>query len=152
MNALLCRLRVPSLVVIASVVMLSGATCTGMTGPDGDVGGHRARWQARRITTYQFDFHQSGFFIACTGPSVRVHVTAGVVDSATDLATGQPVNSLTCWPTIDQLFDRAAQAQQANSLTDIQYDPALDYPTHIEIAGLPDASGSYSASNLQPTP
>jgi hypothetical protein len=152
MSARLRRLRAPSLVVIASVVMLSGATCTGMTSPDGDIGGHRARWQAQRITTYQFDFHQSGFFIACTGPSVRVHVTAGVVDAATDLATGQPVSPLTCWPTIDQLFDRAAQAEQANSLTAIRYDPALDYPTHIEIAGPPDASGSYSVFNLQPAP
>jgi hypothetical protein len=130
------------------------AACTDVASPlpAGDVAMHRAQWDAQRIATYQFDFHESGYFIACTGPNVRVHVTAGAVDGATDLATGQSLTSTGCWPTIDQLFDRARAAEQAGSLTSIEYDPVRAYPTRIQIAGPPDASGAYVASNLQPTP
>ena len=145
------RRQLISLLLSAATVLFA-AGCTGATDPGGTLALHRARWQARGIASYRFDFHQTGFFITCTGPLVRLHVTAGVIDAATDQSTGQPLPVNGCWPTIDQLFDRAAQAEQVGSLTSIDYDPTLDYPTRIEFAGPPDASGSDFVSNLQPTP
>jgi hypothetical protein len=50
------------------------------------------------------------------------------------------------------LFERAAQAVRVKALSAITYDPVFDYPTRMDLAGPPDASGSVFASDLQLLP
>jgi Family of unknown function (DUF6174) len=76
-----------------------------------------------------------------------------VVQSATDAVTGQAEpGAPASWPTIDKLFDEAMEAAADGSLRGARFDPALDYPTEIDLAGPPDASGSVFASGLLPLP
>ncbi len=113
----------------------------------------QAQWSTRGLENYRYDFGQGGFFNACPRP-VRVFVRAGVVDSAILIATNEKLSLVgymqSCVPTIDDLFSDAASAAQAGTLTKITIDPQYGYPTMIQIAGPPDASGYLTASALQP--
>lgn len=149
-----------SVTAVAVATLLSAAQCSAATDPQGNVvteprgsvAQRRAQWESHGVTNYRFDYHQTGFFIPCTGPSVRVQVKGGTVDTVVELSTGKTLDPKTCWPTIDQLFDRAAAAEAVGALAAIEYDPVLGYPTRIQTAGPPDASGAYFASALQATP
>lgn len=120
----------------------------------GDIAAQQTLWSAEHITTYTFDYEQSGFFVCCTGGQLlTLHVRNDTVVSAVFASTGQPVPR--CPPacpglTIDGLFGRAAQAARDNRLSAIRFDPQLHYPTLIGIAGPPDDSGAEQATNLRP--
>jgi hypothetical protein len=138
------------------VLMLAASTavaCREPTGTRDDVVRHRARWTARGITSYRYDYRLTGFFIAFAGKTIRIDVRAGAVQSATDAATGQAMpGPTTQWPTIERLFDQAESAAALGDLRGITYDPVLDYPTQIDVNGPPDASGSLFASGLVQLP
>jgi hypothetical protein len=111
----------------------------------------RARWEAQQIHDYQFVYTQTGFNSILTGKVARVMVFGDTVRSATDTLTGDSIpfaGSLI--PSVGALFDEAVGAAGDGSLTGIQFDPQLSYPTRLDIAGPPDASGSLFLSNLQP--
>ena len=136
------------LVAVAGVCL----ACSASTGPDHfDIFVQRSEWEAQHITSYQYDYLVTGYFIVYEGRPVRVVVRDGVVQSAVYIADGEPVPGPTSeWPTIDQLFDRAEAASAAGTLTGITFDSRLHFPTEMDISGPPDASGSVFASNLHP--
>lgn len=133
--------------------MLLSVGCSSSTAPRSpDVALRAAIWSQRRPTDYAYDYQLgSGFFIEFAGRWVHVVVRGNAVVSATDVETGEAMReSLTTWPTIDQLFEDAQEAAQSGSLLGIRYDPQYGYPTEIDLAGPPDASGSLYARNLAP--
>jgi uncharacterized protein DUF6174 len=118
-----------------------------------DVSTHRARWSSRGLTKYAYDYKVTGFLISYAGHTIHVVVLNSVVLSATDVTTGQAApGDPSSWPTIDKLFDQATQAATDGSLRGVRFDPTFDYPTEIDLAGPPDASGSLFASGLQLLP
>ena len=122
------------------------------TGP-GDLTQLRAQWHTHNLTDYQYDYRLTGFFISYAGHPIRITVRHGAVQSAIYVETGKPLpEPLNAWPTVDALFDEVARAAQAGDLIGVRYDPRLGFPTEIDLAGPPDASGSVFASNLQPLP
>ena len=74
----------------------------------------------------QYAYMTTGFFTAYAGRRFRLIVRTGAVQSATDVATGEVVtDTVTRWPTIDQLFDQAAQAAAAGTLRGARYTPRM---------------------------
>ena len=138
--------------LIAFVVAASCRETTAVANQH-DLSLHRAHWAAHGLTKYTYVYETTGFFIATSGRKIHLVVINGAVQSATDVATGQPMDGpLTQWPTIDALFDRAKGADDAGLLRDIRFDPALEYPSEIDVGGPPDASGSFLASAVIPAP
>ena len=147
------RRRVPPRLfpVLAALTLLASVSCGSPTGDDGtQVALHRAQWEAHGITSYQVDYLVTGFFIAWEGRHIRIVVRGDTVNAATFVDTGEPADSLTTWPTIDELFDRAERAAADGVLRDVRFDPRFDYPSEIDLAGPPDASGSLVVTQLQP--
>lgn len=120
-----------------------GHTITGTR--TADVSLQEARWQARGIASYRYDYSEYGFYNTCPQGPLRVYVRADVVDSATIIATGAPVpaSGLPCVPTIDGLFQGALAATRNGTLQAIRYDGSYGYPAEIDISGPPDASGRF---------
>jgi hypothetical protein len=138
-----------------SLLALTSLACGQPTAPSrDDVIAHHASWSTHGLTKYSYVYEETGYFICCTeGQQIRLIVINGVVASAVFVETGQPVpGSPSGFPTIDALFERAVRAAEATALSAIAYDPVLDYPTRMDLAGPPDASGSVFASDLQPLP
>jgi Family of unknown function (DUF6174) len=138
-----------------SLLAFTSLACGQPTAPSrDDVIAHHASWSTHGLTKYSYVYEETGYFICCTeGQQIRLVVINSVVASAVFLATSQPVpGSPSSFPTIDALFERAAQAAGVKALSAITYDPVFDYPTRIDLAGPPDASGSVFASDLQPLP
>jgi uncharacterized protein DUF6174 len=137
--------------VAIAVLTLSGASCQEVAGPSvNDVLAHRAKWAARGLTSYSFDYTLRAmiYSVGCPAAAWRLQVQQNAVTVATCLATGQAVTPPSV--TIDTLFDEALRAMRGNSITAISYDARLGFPTSIEFAGPPDASYSETATNLQP--
>ena len=66
-----------------------------------------------------------------------------------DMTTSQPApGDPASWLTIDKLFDEATQAAASGTLRGARFDPTFDYPSELDLAGPPDASGSVFASGL----
>lgn len=113
----------------------------------------RARWEAHGLTSYEYDYRLTGFFIQLAGHQIHLVVRGGAVQSATDLTTGQVLAvAPQQWPTIDDLFDDAQRAADSASLTRVLFDGTLDYPSEIDIAGPPDASGAEFATEVVALP
>lgn len=150
------RMRfVPWLRLLAVAVVLSAGACSNPTETSSthisptDISAHRARWSTHRLTKYAYDYKVTGFLISYAGHDIHLVILNGVVQSATDLVTGQAApGDAANWPTIDKLFDEAMQAAGDGSLRDAKFDPTLDFPTELDLAGPPDASGSIFASRL----
>ena len=144
------RSSVMRCVAIAALTLL-GASCQEVTGPSvNDVLAHRAKWAARGLTSYSFDYTLRAmiYSVGCPTAAWRLEVQQNTVTAATCLATGQAVTAPSV--TIDTLFDQALRARGTNGISAISYDAQLDFPTSIEFAGPPDASYSETATNLQP--
>lgn len=144
------RLR-SSLVAFALVVV---AGCHDPTSvQSSELAARRARWVEHGLTSYEYDYRLTGFFIQFAGDRIHLVVRDGAVQSATDLTTGQTLAvTPQRWPTIDDLFDDAQRAADGGSLTRVLFDGTLDYPSEIDIAGPPDASGSVFAAGLVALP
>jgi len=141
---------VPWFRLLAAAAALSTAACSNPTEMSTtDISGHRARWSAHRLTKYAYDYKVTGFLISYAGHDIHLVVLNGVVQSATDLVTGQAApGDPASWPTIDRLFDEAMQAADDGSLRSATFDPTFDFPTELDLAGPPDASGAVFASRL----
>lgn len=141
--------RAYRLVAVAGVCL----GCSASTGPDHfDIFVQRGEWEAQHITSYQYDYVVTGYFIDYVGKPIRLTIRDDEVQSAVFVADSQPILApASSFPTIDQLFDRAEAASAAGTLTGITFDPQLHFPTQMDISGPPDASGSVFASNLHPT-
>jgi hypothetical protein len=138
-----------------SLIAFASLACGEPTAPSLDeVIAHHASWSTHGLTKYSYVYGETGYFICCTeGQQIRLVVINDVVTSAVFVATGQPVpGSPSGFPTIDALFERAVRAAEATALSAIAYDPVFDYPTRMDLAGPPDASGSVFASDLQLLP
>jgi len=146
----LSRVRFATISLLAATM----AAC-GSEGPivpiPADLDSQRAAWAVQNLSSYSYDYTESGYFICCTeGQEVTLDVRNDTVVSAVFTATGQPVTvPHTRFPTINELFDRAEQALRNQSLKDIAFDTQLHYPVRIAFAGLPDASGWVLAVRLR---
>ncbi len=140
--------RAYRLVAVAAVCL----GCSASTGPDHFyLAVQRSEWEAQHLTSYQYDYLVTGFFINYAGKPIRVTVQNGVVQSAVFVADSEPISQPASFlPTIDQLFDRAEAASAGGSLTGISFDSRLHFPTEMDLAGPPDDSGSLFASDLHP--
>jgi len=134
---------------LAAFLLIAGCSSNPTEASSNDIAAHRARWSARGLTKYAYDYKVTGFFISYAGHDIQIVVLNGAVSSATDITTGQAApGDLANWPTIDKLFDEATQAAATGSLRDVKFDPTFDFPSELDIAGVPDASGSVFASRL----
>jgi len=134
---------------IIAVGLLAG--CGDATAPSEDtILAHRASWSAQHLSDYSYIYEATGFFINTADKPISITVRNNAVASAVFAGTGDPVpGSPTNFPSIDQLFDQALAAARDHSLASITFDPNLGYPTRMELAGPPDASGSLLASQLE---
>src|SRR6476646_6380918 len=144
------NLYVAATIATASLVV----GCRESTSPSkGEISAHRTRWTQRAPEAYEYDYRVTGFFISFVGQHIHLVVRDGVVQSATDAATGQPMaEPLTEWATIAALFDEVVKAADAGMLRGVRFDPVLGYPTEIDLDGPPDASGSVFATGLRALP
>jgi hypothetical protein len=148
-------LRSSRTLVLAVLSLVAG--CSDSTEPrvsSADIVQHRAEWASHHLTRYAYDYILgNGFFINFAGHTMHIVVIGGVVSSVRDVTAGQDMpGDLSGWPTIDALFDEAMTAQSANALTAIHFDRTYAFPTEMDLAGPPDASGAVFASNLQLLP
>jgi uncharacterized protein DUF6174 len=111
-----------------------------------DLNRHRAAWEAQGLTDYSYVYELDGFLINYAGKPIRLEVRQDTVRSAVVIATGDTLAGH--WPTIDDLFDQAAEAQHDDILKAITFDPVLSYPVRMDLSGPPDASGSVLAGQL----
>jgi hypothetical protein len=113
----------------------------------------QASWTAHHLTRYAYRYMTTGFFNALDGKAIRVVVLADTVRSAQVVATNDslPVASAML-PTIDALFALAIAARADGTLVAAQFDSVFAYPTRLEIAGHPDASGVIVASHIELLP
>ena len=110
----------------------------------------RRLWAQQRMDDYRFTFSRECFCLG-RGPMV-VTVRDGRVVDTRDPQTGRPLpeNEAVGVMTIDQLFDRIAEAQAKGEHTDVEYHPTLGYPTDAEIGPLANDAGiRYHVSDLQ---
>ena len=138
--------------IAVTILSLVAAGCSASTGPDRpDLLVQRAEWDAKRITSYEYDYLVTGFFINYAGKPIRVTVQNGEVQSAVFVADSEPISEPASFlPTVNELFDRAEAASTRGALTRISFDPRLHFPTEMDLAGPPDGSGALFVSNLHP--
>ena len=140
-------------VTIAAVSLFAGCGESTSPVPKSEISAHRTEWTQRAPAAYEYDYRLTGFFISFAGREIHVVVRDGVVQSATDVATGEPMaGPLTTWPTVAALFDEVTKAADAGMLRGVRFDPVLGYPTEIDLNGPPDASGSVFATGLRALP
>lgn len=143
----------PRLVFIGCLVAV--ASCQGnLTGPSlVDLQQAYAKWSAHHLSRYAYRFETTGFFNALDGQTMRLVVLADTVRSAQFVATNDSVPILPSrLPTIDQLFAQAFAAHESGILTAAEFDPTFSYPTRLQIAGPPDASGAILSSDIELLP
>ncbi len=112
----------------------------------------QALWTSYHLTRYAYVFQTTGFFINIDRHPIRLVVLNDSVSSAQDLTTDSLLPLGSEFPTIDGLFVRAAAALAGGTLAGITFDSTFGFPSRMDLAGLPDASGSFLASQLQPLP
>ena len=139
---------------LAFLALVVSAGCHDPTSvQSSELAARRARWAEHGLTSYEYDYRLTGFFIQFAGDRIHLVVRNGAVQSATDLTTGQALTvAPQQWPTIDDLFDDAQRADDAGSLNRVLFDETLDYPSEIDIAGPPDASGAVFATGVAALP
>lgn len=136
-----------------ALLMLAGCRHDPTSVQSSELAARRAQWAAHGLTSYEYDYRLTGFFIQFAGDRIHLVVRDGAVQSATDLTTGQSMTVAPGrWPTIDDLFDQAEAAANAGALTRVLFDGQLDYPTEMDVSGPPDASGSVFAAGLVALP
>ena len=134
---------------LATAIVVLGACSNPTEISSNDISAHRARWSARGLTKYAYDYKVTGFLISYAGHDIHIVVLNGAVASATDMTTGQIApGDPSSWPTIDKLFDEATQAAANGSLRDVKFDATFDFPSELDLSGPPDASGSVFATRL----
>lgn len=117
-----------------------------------DVLQERAQWSAHHLTRYAYVYEVTEFFVNIAGHPIRLVVLGDTVRSATDMTTGDSVPGSATFPTLDGLYDQAIAALSSGTLKAIMYDSTFNFPSRMDLAGPPDASGSILASSLELLP
>ena len=113
-------------------------------------------WAELGITDYTFTFTRTCFCPVDLFRPAEVVVRGGVIQSATYVDDGQPVDPgyLPSYQTIDELFETITDALRRDAVVlDVTYDPDLHYPTHgyIDISEqIADEEQGFTASDLVP--
>jgi hypothetical protein len=111
----------------------------------------RARWRASGISRYRVRVSRS---CMCMGREpVDVEVHDGEITSVRVAQTGAavPREQWEWTPSIDRMFDRIAEAEQAHAPVEVRYDPVLGYPAEAVIGTLANDAGiQYSYTALVP--
>lgn len=94
----------------------------------------RARWDQSGVRDYRFEYRE---LCVCGQSAMRqatIEVRGGEVVSVTGTGAPEGTESITAFPTIDDLFDRIESAirDEAAALS-VSYDPEFGYPTEIII-------------------
>ena len=106
-----------------------------------------SQWTQQNLGDYVFDYEVQAF--ARFSP-VRIEVLNGVVYRVTDRATSQVLPNPPTYPTVDTLFETAAQVLE-NEMYDarIEYDDHWGVPTLIDARSpLPDAGYTVIVKNF----
>lgn len=117
-----------------------------------DIAAARAVWNSHHLTRYVYVYEVTGFLISYVGRPIRLVVLNGSVSTAQDVATDSILPDPGRFPTLDALFDQAQAALAGGSLLTITFDSTFGFPSRMDLAGPPDASGSVLASSLQVLP
>ena len=150
MNRLLSRVT-----GMLSVALALG--CSDATAPTLDVAAptlaevlaHESLWSAKKLSNYSYNYTVTGYFILWEGRELTLRVSDGQVTGAVFTATGESLPDPADLPSVDRLFDMAEGAARSGTLRAIAFDPVLGYPTRMDLAGPPDASGSVFAVGLE---
>ena len=113
-----------------------------------------ARWRAQGYDSYRFEYRHRCFCPPEVTDPVMIVVRGGAKVSVTDVATGLavPPERLDQYLTVEQLFALARQALAEAASVSVSYDPALGYPTLLEIdwrREIADDEGTHQAASLQ---
>jgi anaerobic selenocysteine-containing dehydrogenase len=114
-----------------------------------DASAQRRQWERQGMDDYRFTFTRECFCLG-RGP-YQLTVRDGRVAEIRDPQTGAAVSAEEAVGvmTIEQLFDRIAEAQANGEHTAIEYHPTLGYPTVAEIGTLANDAGTrYHVSDV----
>ena len=144
--------------VLVLIVAISAAACADSTGPHwvqlAELQQQESAWQSRNLHDYSFEYHhQFGGAVE----AARILVVADTVAGARDIEadTALSIDSQYDWPTVEDLFARAKTALSSEKVeVSVEYDPALSYPTRIDVSSgriaTPAGGSSTTASDLEP--
>lgn len=139
----------------AGALVLTLAACgSSLTGPPiTDINQAKASWDSHNLTRYAYQYRTSGFFNSFDGRTIRLVVLNDTVRSAQFVDTNDTIPmASTLFPSIDGLFAQAIAAHDANTLLDARFDSALGFPSLLKFGGLPDVSGTITASSVELLP
>ncbi len=137
--------------------LLLVAGCESLTGSNGAerarLAQARSRWRAAAISDYRYELRRVCFCPPDLVGPFALTVRGGALSSVVDLGTGMAVSPTPRrHPTIEELFDEIDAALDRDpDRIEIDYDPALGYPTRIAIdyvAMAIDDEVTYSATGL----
>jgi Family of unknown function (DUF6174) len=117
----------------------------------GDLAAARQLWASQETDDYRYRFSRQCFCLG-RGPVV-VEVRDGRVASVRDAESGGPPaeDAGTYVLTVEQLFERIAEAQRGGEATSVSYDPVRGFPVRAEIGSLAaDAGVVYEIGELAP--
>lgn len=141
-------------VLLGSLLALGG--CAGILDAEdelaplyGEVAEHRARWEAQGLDDYRFTLARSCFCPEEATLPARVEVRDDRVVRVTSFRTGRDLD-VRLGLTVEQLFDRIAEAEQDGTYLEASYHPQRGYPVGAVIGTLAnDAGVAYSLSDLE---
>lgn len=139
---------------LIAVALLAAAGCSSTTAVrNRPLEVRRTTWADAKLADYEYDYELGSFwFVAYQGHWIHLVVRADTVRSAVDLTTKRALEPASSFPTVNELLDQAQAAAANGALKSITYDPQYGYPTAMDFAGPPDASGWIYAANLRPLP
>ena len=145
-------MRRPWFLLLAALAAASGCDNAPVAVRAPDLQQQRAAWASHNLTRYAYVYETTGFLSAWSGRPVRLVVINGAVSSAQYVSNDSLLPDPSVFPTLDGLFDQAEAALAAGTLTAITFDSTFGFPTRMDLAGPPDASGSIVASGFELLP
>lgn len=147
-----------STLVLVLIVAISAAACADSTGPHwvqlAELEQQQSVWQSQNLHNYSFEYHHQ---FAGAIEAARILVEADTVVGALDIEadTALSIDPRYEWPAVEDLFARAKAALSSEKVdVTVEYDPALGYPTRIDISpgrvATPAGGSSTTASDLEP--
>jgi Family of unknown function (DUF6174) len=131
-----------------------GACKSSVTGPVSELAAARARWSSVAPTTYSVVIARSCECLQAAAGPVLVTVRNGVAQSRQYTQTGAPVTGSLSerFPTVEGLFAVIdAAIRDRIQPMQVEYDPALGYPTRVFIGDTSaDGGEAYFASDVHP--
>lgn len=145
----------------ALLVFLAACTLVSPLSPDERraLNAAEARWKSRAFTDYSYEIRVDCFCTPEMTRWTRVFVRGGQVTDVQHVVPDPqfPITMLTLWHPIDTLFVviRRSAAERNSYLEDVDvaFDPALGYPTRIELrakSNVADGGALYSLRDVRP--